>query len=172
MTVTAFLGDAQIAQGEPAQVQQALETGYATDLGAIRIFSDTDGRIVDLDYWDALRASAPRSRGRPSLGVRAREVTLLPQQWEWLARQPGGSSAALRRLVEEARRKAPGDRARRDAIYAFMRDMCGNRPGYEEALRALYRGDSARFAELIATWPGDVRGFIGRLAATGTACAA
>jgi len=164
MTVTAFLGDAQIAQGERGAVQQAIETGYPADLGAIRVFDDSEGRIVDLDYWDALRTSAPKGRGRPNLGVRAREVTLLPQQWEWLGRQPGGASAALRRLVEEARRKAPDDRARQDAIYAFMRHMCGDRPGYEEALRALYRGDTAQFGALIAEWPDDIRDFIRRLA--------
>lgn len=43
-------------------------------------------------------------RGRPKLGVVAREVTLLPRHWEWLAGRPGGASAALRELVEAARR--------------------------------------------------------------------
>jgi len=132
-------------------------------MAALRVARDAEGRVVDLDYWDALRTSTPKGRGRPNLGVRAREVTLLPQQWEWLGRQPGGASAALRRLVEDARRKAPDDRARQDAIYAFMRDMCGNRPGYEEALRALYCGDTAQFDTLIAEWPGDIRRFITRL---------
>ncbi|KPA95139.1 DUF2239 family protein, partial [Pseudomonas asplenii] len=37
----------------------------------------------------------PKGRGRPKLGVVAREVTLLPRQWEWLAEQPGGASAVL-----------------------------------------------------------------------------
>jgi hypothetical protein len=165
MTVTAFLGNRRIAQGDRPQVQHALETGYASDLGAIRVFDDADGRVVDLDYWDAARLHAPKGRGRPSLGVRAREVTLLPQQWDWLARQPGGASAALRRLVEDARRKAPDNRARQDAVYAFMRDTCGDRSNYEEALRALYRGDAARFEALIADWPADIRGFIARLGA-------
>jgi hypothetical protein len=40
--------------------------------------------------------------------VVAREVTLLPRHWEWLARQAGGASVTLRRLVEQASREAPG----------------------------------------------------------------
>ena len=54
---------------------------------------------------------AVRGRGRPKLGVVAREVTLLPRHWEWLSAQPGGASVALRKLVEEARR-ASGDKDR------------------------------------------------------------
>jgi hypothetical protein len=95
--------------------------------------------------------------------VTAREITLLPRQWDWLARQPGGASAALRRLVEEARKRAPGPEAAREAAHHFMSHMCGDRPGYEEALRALWRGDAGRFRELVAPWPKDVRAFLARL---------
>ena len=61
------------------------------------------------------RATEPRGRGRPKLGVVAREVTLLPRHWEWLAAQPGGASVALRKLVDEARRtqRRPRSPARR-----------------------------------------------------------
>lgn len=163
MAITAFLEDAQVTAGTPAEVQQVLETRYAADLAAIRIFDDASGRVVDLDFWDALKTVASKGRGRPNLGVRAREVTLLPQQWDWLASQPGGASAVLRRLVDDARRKAPDERARQNAIYTFMRDACGDRPGYEEALRALYRGDAERFATLTADWPVDIRAYIDRL---------
>jgi uncharacterized protein len=45
-----------------------------------------------------------RGPGRPKLGVVAREITLLPRHWEWLARQRGGASVVLRKLVEEAQR--------------------------------------------------------------------
>src|SRR5260370_28594789 len=48
--------------------------------------------------------AAPRGPGRPKLGVVAREVTLLPRHWEWLAQQSGGASVALRKLVDGARR--------------------------------------------------------------------
>lgn len=56
-------------------------------------------------------AAAPprRGPGRPRLGVVAREVTLLPHHWEWLAGQNGGASMALRRLVEQASREASCD---------------------------------------------------------------
>jgi len=99
----------------------------------------------------------------PKLGVTAREITLLPRQWDWLARQPSGASATIRRLVEAARREPASEESAREAVYRFMNDMCGDRPGYEEALRALYRGERERLEELIAGWPADVRDFIGRL---------
>ena len=102
------------------------------------------------------QASEPRGRGRPKLGVVAREVTLLPRHWEWLNAQPGGASVALRKLVDEARR-ANGDRDRqraaRDAAYHFMSTMAGNLANFEEASRALFADDRRRFAGLIADWP-------------------
>ena len=91
----------------------------------------------------------PRGRGRPSLGVVAREVTLLPHHWEWLAAQPGGASVTLRRLVDEARRSG-GDahlkRAAHEAAYSFMSALAGNLPGFEEAIRALFADDRNRTA--------------------------
>jgi hypothetical protein len=109
----------------------------------------------------------PRGRGRPKLGVVAREVTLLPRHWDWLGAQPGGASVALRKLVEDARR-ANGDRDRqraaRDAAYHFMSTMAGDLPGFEEASRALFADDRRRFAELIADWPVDIRDHIVKLA--------
>ena len=176
-TVTAFFEDRRIAQGEREPVMRVIEQGYAqSDFAGIRVFADEDGRIVDLDYFDAAREgdratrsgggsppAAPRTRGRPKLGVSPREVTLLPRHWDWLARQPGGASAALRRLVEQASRAEPGTAERRDSAYRFMQQMCGDRPGYEEAVRALYRGEMERFDSLIAGWPEDVRAFLGRL---------
>ncbi|MCU0647483.1 MAG: DUF2239 family protein [Gemmatimonadaceae bacterium] len=102
-----------------------------------------------------------RGRGRPRLGVVAREVTLLPRHWEWLTAQRGGASAALRRLVDEARRIDHGPAATREAAqhaaYSFMRDMAGDAPGYEEALRALFADDIDRMATHMASWPPDVR---------------
>jgi hypothetical protein len=164
--VTAFLGDGIVARGERSAVTRELERLYPAALGAIRVFEDGSGRVVDLDYWDAAAsAPPPRRRGRPSLGVAAREVTLLPRHWDWLSRQPGGASAAIRRLVEEAGRQAPGPAEKRDSAYRFMSDMCGDRPGYEEALRALYRGEEARFDILIAGWPKQVKGYLKELLA-------
>jgi hypothetical protein len=159
--VTAFLNDEIVARGDGAAVTRELEERYPADLGAIRAFEDGSGRLVDLDYWDAAASAAPpRPRGRPSLGVAAREVTLLPRHWEWLARQPGGASAAIRRLVEEARRKGKSEAEKRDSAYRFLSEMCGDRPGYEEALRALYRGDAERFQALVAPWPTAIREYV------------
>ncbi|HEY0148912.1 MAG TPA: DUF2239 family protein [Allosphingosinicella sp.] len=171
--VTAFFRDRIVARGDRATVTRAIEDGYsATDHANVRVYEDGTGRPVDLDLWDAA-ASAPtppeprRGRGRPKLGVTPREVTLLPRHWDWLAAQPGGASAALRRLVETAAKTpanaAQDQRARRDAAYRFLSDCCGDRSGYEEALRALYRGDEARLAELTAAWPEDVRAYLGEL---------
>jgi hypothetical protein len=111
-----------------------------------------------------------RLPGRPKLGVVAREVTLLPRHWEWLNEQPGGASVTLRKLVEEARRSTAGEarvRKAREACYRFMSILAGDEPGYEEALRALYAGDRARFELLTEQWPVDVRGHARRLAAPG-----
>jgi hypothetical protein len=161
--VTAFLEDRAIARGERGEVVRRVQADHGTDRPDIRAYDDEDGRVVDLDYRNSAAAEPVRGRGRPRLGVVAREVTLLPRHWDWLSAQPGGASAALRRLVETARKAPPGPEARRDAAYRFMADRCGDRPGYEEALRALYRGDRARFDSLVAAWPEDVRAYIARL---------
>jgi hypothetical protein len=109
----------------------------------------------------------PRGPGRPRLGVVAREVTLLPRHWEWLARQSGGASVALRKLVDEARRTGEDrDRVRQgqEAAYRFMSAMAGNKANYEDAIRALFAGEAARFENLIAEWPADVRSHASKLA--------
>lgn len=109
---------------------------------------------------DSAVPAVPRGPGRPRLGVVPREVTLLPRHWEWLSAQPGGASVTLRKLVEKARREgADEDRQRRarDAAYRFMLTLAGNETGFEEATRALYAGDEARFEALITSWPPDVR---------------
>jgi hypothetical protein len=88
----------------------------------------------------------------------AREVTLLPRHWDWLATQPGGASVALRKLVEAARGAGEGrDRASRDAAYRFMSAMAGDLPGFEEATRALFAGETERLRDLVAEWPADIR---------------
>ena len=111
---------------------------------------------------------APRGPGRPKLGVVAREVTLLPRHWEWLARQSGGASVALRKLVDEARRaNKDKDRIRhaQEAAYRFVAAMGENKPHYEEVARALFSGDAERFRAWTASWPADVRDYARRLAA-------
>ena len=135
------------------------------------MFNDANGQQMDLDLrvadlgQDA--AAETRGRGRPRLGVVAREVTLLPRHWDWLNSQPGGASVALRKLVDQARRTS-GDadriRAAQEAAYRFMSAVAGNFPGFEEALRALFAYDRRRFSDLVAKWPEDVRDYAIRLA--------
>ena len=113
-------------------------------------------------------AAPARGPGRPKLGVVAREVTLLPRHWDWLATQPGGASVALRKLVEVARRDSETrDRVRHASAvaYRFMSTIAGHEAGFEEASRALFAGDQAGFDVLIAGWPVDVQHHLKRLAA-------
>ena len=112
------------------------------------------------DAADAITPAGKRPRGRPRLGVVGKEVTLLPRHWAWLDAQPGGASATLRRLVDDARRKGdPRAKVRnaRDAAYRFMSAIGGDLPGYEEALRALFGGRTAAFRKQLEEWPPDVR---------------
>jgi len=112
-------------------------------------------------------AAEPRGRGRPKLGVVAREITLLPRQWEWLADQPGGASAVLRRLVDDARRNVGSRQQRRgaqEAAYQFMHAIAGDLPGYEEAMRALFADDRSGLERHLADWPEDIRSHVLRLA--------
>lgn len=114
------------------------------------------------------KPESARRRGRPRLGVISREVTLLPRHWEWLATQPGGASVALRKLVESARISLADRDARRQAqerAYQFMLAMGGDLPGYEEASRALFAGNSEALEKHLAAWPADVREHALKLAA-------
>ncbi|HZZ10507.1 MAG TPA: DUF2239 family protein [Paraburkholderia sp.] len=123
--------------------------------------------VDDAAHAAHAEANAPRGRGRPKLGVVAREVTLLPRHWEWLGAQPGGASVVLRKLVEEARRThADRDtrRATQERTYHFMSAMAGDLPGFEEATRALFATDTSRLRELVAGWPEDVRDHVLALA--------
>lgn len=176
---TAFVGDRLIASGGPSEVVVAVKAAH--DAGeAVLVFDDADARPVEFDLRGDLAAVlarlAPaepvekRGPGRPKLGVTAREVTLLPRHWDWLAAQPGGASVALRKLVESALREAEGpDRVRRsrEAAYRFMTAVAGDQPGYEEATRMLFAGDWAMFDAAIEAWPADVRDYTRRLAEPG-----
>lgn len=168
-TCTAFLGNKRFAAGSPAEVITRLTTTPKDTLALV--FDDETGRQLDLDVRGVMRPKSaieePRGRGRPKLGVVAREVTLLPRHWDWLNYQPGGASVALRRLVDEARRTS-GDRdkvrAAQEAAYHFMSAMAGNFAGFEEAARALFAYDRRTFSALIAEWPPDVRDHAVKLA--------
>jgi hypothetical protein len=159
MSYSAFSGFAHIASGSLAEVY-----GACRDQAGALIFDQDTGRVVDIDprYPPTQQVARP---GRPKLGVVAREVTLLPRHWDWLAAQPGGASVALRKLVEEARQDPRLRlRAARDSLYRFMTALVGNAPGYEEAIRALYAGEEAEFLAHIESWPSDVRAKLEELA--------
>jgi hypothetical protein len=180
-TYTAFEGEARICAGTLPEVVLALKRrmGKAAHGNAL-IFSDETGGALDFDFHGTekdverrlemfVEGPAPESAGpgRPRLGVVSREVSLLPRQWEWLASQPGGASAALRRLVDEARRKAgagPTLKQVQERTYRFLSAVAGDLPGYEEALRALYRKDADRFRQAAGNWPPDILAHARKLA--------
>ncbi|SHE96370.1 hypothetical protein SAMN02745157_1329 [Kaistia soli DSM 19436] len=176
---TAFGGLKRIASGLLADVVVAakavLDRGEAD---TIAIFDNETSRPIEVDFRGSVEdvrrrlaappaEATPRGPGRPKLGVVAREITLLPRHWDWLNAQPGGASVALRRLVEAARRDTDGEakiRVAREAANRFMTAMAGDRPGYEEATRALFAGDQARFDAETEAWPADIRDHSRRLA--------
>lgn len=178
-TYTAFAAQEGLAAGSLRDVALAAKAAHDSGRERVLVFDDATGRTVELDLRGTpddvlarLAASEPPpkpGRGRPRLGVTAREVTLLPRHWEWLASQPGGASAVLRRLVEQALRENSGaDEARRalEAAHRAMTTLAGDLPDYEEAMRAVYAKDYDRFGGLTAPWPRDVGDYLRRLVAT------
>ncbi len=184
-THLAFAGDTLLAHATLPEV--ALAVRRALDGGETRPVVAMDAvtaEVIDLDLRgtdaeivarlspappqtpadaDATRAAGP---GRPRLGVVSREVSLLPRHWDWLKTQRGGASATLRRLVDEARRHSGGrDRlaAAQEAVDRYLRVMAGDRPNYEEVLRAFYAGRDEDLQRHAGGWPDDVRGQLDRL---------
>ena len=185
--LTAFAGKRKVAAGSLHAVAQTLKELVTREPYAqILIFDDASGNQVDLNLHGSLadvlqrlpRGATParqeeipaRTAGRPKLGVVAREITLLPRHWEWLATQPGGASVALRKLVEHAQRgnKAHDEqRQAREAAYKVMNALAGDAPGFEEASRALFAGKQPAFLACVQDWPADVREHVSRLAQRG-----
>jgi len=165
----AFVSERLIHRGPLADVLAAIKLGHFDGPDAsLLIFENETGREVDFDLRGSLddvlervkSREAPKGPGRPRLGVESREVSLLPRHWAWLALQPNGASAALRRLIDEAGRRDDPERSargRRDGAYRVMSVLAGNRAGFEEAARALFAGDQRRFKALTAKWPRDIR---------------
>ncbi|MFG1241463.1 DUF2239 family protein [Xanthobacter versatilis] len=148
-------------RGTDAEIVERLSRPAPTVVGRHRPRADAPSEAVPDE------AEGPKGRGRPKLGVIAREVTLLPRQWDWLSAQPGGASATLRRLVDDARRTTnprQQKRAAQETAYHFMQAIAGDLPGYEEATRALFADDRPVLEERIADWPKDVRAYVLRLA--------
>jgi hypothetical protein len=186
----AFAGEHCVASGDLREVVRAVREVLDRHQDAsILVFDAATSSPIEIDFRGTLKevlarlpearniapaapeaepgSSASRGPGRPKLGVVAREITLLPRHWDWLAQQRGGASVAIRKLVEEARRAGEDkDRIRwaQEAAYRFMSVMAGNRPHYEDAIRALFADEPGRFKQLIAEWPKDVRDHVVRLA--------
>ncbi|HBY31837.1 MAG TPA: DUF2239 domain-containing protein, partial [Bradyrhizobium sp.] len=120
----AFEGEQRIAAGDLPEVARAAKQllDRRAD-AAVLVFNGRTSALVDIDFRGSVDdvlarlpkharplddepapPAAPRGPGRPKLGVVAREITLLPRHWDWLAQQKGGASVAIRRLVDEARR--------------------------------------------------------------------
>jgi hypothetical protein len=196
-TYTAFAGEQRVARGAIEGVLRQARAWLDAPTGAegpmLLFFEDQSGVQIDFDlrgdaqdvvarlpqhpHFAALAASArveeseaPPARsgpGRPKLGVVCREVSLLPRHWEWLERQSGGASVALRKLVEEARKHGQGKelaKRAREAVSKVMSAIAGHCPDFEEALRALYAKDTDGFVARIAAWPADVRAYLEELA--------
>lgn len=163
-TFTAFHHGRRIASGDRDAVVSAAFAALAADSVEPLVFSDQTGAVQPL----VPPRPAP-ARGRPRLGVSAREVTLLPRHWDWLAAQPGGASATLRRLVEAAARAPESPEAARrraaDAACAVISALAGDAPGAEAAVRALYAGDGEGFLRETQAWPADIAAYLRRLAA-------
>jgi uncharacterized protein len=178
-TWVAFEHHRLMARGTPGEVITSLQHTLNTSAGAMLVVLDaTSSERIEMDWrlpLDTLLAQvpppahatdddepseiAPRGPGRPKLGVTAREVTLLPRHWDWLSRQTGGASVALRKLVQSAMREGSATDAKRratDAAYRFMATVGGDLPHYEEVSRALFAGDLARLRTLVSDWPVDV----------------
>ena len=188
ITCTAFVGERAIASGSLehviSTVKEDLDEYLLTQL---LIFDDATGEQIDVEFRGTtdyvlkrvverlsdlpsseVNQQSIRRVGRPKLGVVSGEVTLLPRHWEWLKSQPGGASVTLRKIIDEARHvreKQNTMREAHEATYRFMTAMAGDFPHYEDALRALYTGDSARFYHLIRDWAPDIRDHIDKLSA-------
>ena len=175
----AFFAGKRIAEGSETEITAQLaalsvtalaDPSAATDPTQALVFDLTTGEQIELPAAPtptSAEPTAPPRPGRPRLGVVAREITLLPHDWQWLSQQPGGASVTLRKLVLAARRLREGDdqvRQAKVACYRFITAIAGNEPGFEEATRALFTGKSERFVQQTEAWPADVRAHAIRLA--------
>lgn len=164
MALTAFYKLDCVARGTAQDIAPTLRDLEPLERASdLLVFEDATGRQVDLDLRPEA-APPPRPPGRPALGVQAREVTLLPRHWEWLAQQRGGASATLRKLVEQALRQGRSAREGQDAAYRFLGVMAGDLPRFEDAVRELYQGNRVGYDHFTERWPAAIRDHGRRLA--------
>ena len=165
---SAFGGNRRLASGSLSHVAKAAKAFNETQSKyGVLILEDTTCRIVDLDLsGDAAMVSRkaahhPQPNQPQTNGPSSQEISLLPRHWSWLASQSGNPSATLRRLIDQARRNPDQQMAdrQRDAqqmTYRFCQALCGDLAGFEEAMRALYRQDTAAFITHTQPWPADL----------------
>lgn len=181
--VTAFRAGMRIASGPLREVARVVKAAFDRDPAvATMAFDDRTGAMLDFDlggtpeaflehleararyerYLEEDRREQARATAARGTHVVAREVTLLPRHWAWLDAQPGTPSQTLRRLVDQARHRDAGATAARlacERAYAFVLAIAGDLPGFEEASRALFAGDRARFEQVVVGWPPDVSAY-------------
>ncbi|MFO0864024.1 MAG: DUF2239 family protein [Gemmataceae bacterium] len=121
---TAFCGDFRLATGPLSEVAAAVKAvlDQEDERPNPLIFADATGRRIEVDLHGSLRAvlnrlpkspvgyvveedeaesdAAARKPGRPCLGVQLPRGHVAAPHRERLSEQPGGASAALRRLVD------------------------------------------------------------------------
>ncbi len=185
--ITVFHQNQKVAEGTLSDVVKVMKNQTAVS-APILVFSDRTGMRLEINfesdeahiYAMTMQAypefndnQSPekivtiKQRGRPKLGVVAKEITLLPRQWEWLANQSGGASATIRRLVDEAKKigaVAETQRVKIESAYKFLSEIAGNLPNYEESLRMLFANEKTKFDHLTHAWPKDIRQYAIKLA--------
>jgi hypothetical protein len=167
---TSFAGHRLVASGPREDVLRATKQHLDKGGAQVLIFEDASGRQVDFDFRGPIEdvlGRVPQATkagpGRPKLGVVSREISLLPRHWDWLESQPNGASAAIRRLVDEARHNETGiERGRhiRNAVNRFLWSIAGDFPNFEEVARAIDARADSRLDELMSEWPNDVRAHV------------
>lgn len=100
---TAFEDHITLTKGDMQKMTAAQRDALQRSVN-LSIYDDATRKVLDLDLRDA----PPPAHGRPKMGVKAREITLLPSHWDWLSGQKGGASAVLRRLIDDAIRTSAG----------------------------------------------------------------
>lgn len=170
-TCTVFVASHRLATCPPEEVPSHLrELLRRNPQVQCLVIDDCTGQFLELDGTGTVvspctATEAPsgpiKSRpGRPRLGVIAREVTLLPRHWDWLATQPGGASVSLRRLVEAA---CDGNHAHDKASQSLqacqraVAALANGLPHFDKVCEALRQGDFLCLGAHMRDWPMDIR---------------
>ncbi len=176
-TFVAFYGKKQITTASLADMLRSTtlylqdKQSSGTDTEPLLIFNERTGSQIDFDFRgsveEVLAKAIPepkkRSAGRPKLGVKPREITLLPRHWEWLESQGKSASASLRLLVEAAMKQDGGEADIKKNLAVtdrIMMTMAGDLAHFEEASRALNQRNLSRFEECIKGWPDDIKQYL------------